>query len=121
MDNRRASPGGWVYPEMEGQGPGSCHQATGHNGRQEDAAEMRPTEARSIRRWTKDESKEIWICHRMSVLAMRGYKKRMHNIWHERNNAPQTEQMLADQICGIMKNNWLSVIEREEIEKTTSP
>ena len=41
----------------------------------------------------------------------------MYNIWHERNNAPQTEQKLADQIRSIMKNNWLSVIERGEIEK----
>ena len=48
---------------------------------------------------------------------MRGYKKRMHNSWHERNTAPQTEQRLADQIRGIMKNSWLSVIEREEAER----
>ena len=53
----------------------------------------------------------------MSNPAMRGCRKRMHSIWHERNNAPQTEQRLADQIHGIMKNNWLSVIEREEIER----
>ena len=57
----------------------------------------------------------------MSDLTMRGYRKRMHNIWHERNNAYQTEQRLADQICGIMKNNWLFVIEREEIERQLAP
>ena len=45
----------------------------------------------------------------------------MHSIWHERNYAPQTEQRLADQIRGIMKNNWLSVIEREEIERQLTP
>ena len=58
VDNRRASPGSRVYGEMEGQGPGCCHQATDHNGREEDAAEMEPTEARSRKRWTKDENKE---------------------------------------------------------------
>ena len=119
--NRRASPGRWVYAEMEGQGPGSHHQATGQNGRQEDAAEMGPTEAWSKKRWMKDENKEMWRCYRMSDPAMRGCRKRMHNIWHERNNANQTEQRLADQICGIMKNNWLSVIEREEIETQLTP
>ena len=31
------------------------------------------------------------------------------------------EQRLADQIRGIMKNNWLSVIEREEIERLLTP
>ena len=71
---------------------------------------MGPTEARSRKRWPKDENKEIWRC-----------RKRMHNIWHEGNNAPQREQRLADQICGIMKNNWLSVIEREEIERPLAP
>ena len=53
----------------------------------------------------------------MSDPTMRRYRKRMHTIWHERNNAPQTEQRLVGQICGIMKNNWLSVIEREETER----
>ena len=57
----------------------------------------------------------------MSDLAMRGYRKRMYNIWQERNNAPQTEQRLADQIHGIMKNDGLSVIERDEIEKQLVP
>ena len=116
-DNRRASSGSQVCGETEGQGPGSRHQANDHNGREEDAAEIGPTEARTRKKWTKDESKEIWKCYRMSNPAMRGHRKRMYNIWHERNNALQTEQRLADQIRGIIKNNWLSVIEREEIEK----
>ena len=51
----------------------------------------------------------------MSDPAMRGYRKRMHN------NAPQTEQRLTDQIRSIMKNSWLSVIEKEEIERQLAP
>ena len=121
VNNRRASSGSRVCGEMEGQGPGSRHQTTDHNGREEDAAEMGPTEARSRQKWMKDENKEIWMCYRMSNPAMRGYRRRMHNIWQERNNAPQTEQRQADQIRGIMKNNWLSVIEREEIERQLTP
>ena len=81
VDNRRASPGSRVYPEMESQGPGGHHQATGHNGRQEDAAEMGPTEARSRKRWMKDENKEIWRCYRTSDPAMRVCRKRMQDIW----------------------------------------
>ena len=121
VDNRRASSSSRVCGEMEGQGPGGRHQANDHNGREEDASEMGPTEARSRKKWTKDENKEIWRCYRMSDPAMRGYRKRIHNIWHERNNAPQTEQRLADQFRGIMKNNWLSAIEREEIERQLTP
>ena len=74
-------------------------------------------EARSRKRWTKDEIKEIWRCYIMGDPARRWYRKRMHNIWHERNTTPQTEQRLPDQIWGIMKNSWLSVIEGEEIER----
>ena len=43
---------------MEGQGPGGSHQATDHNGREENAAKKGPTEARSRKRWTKDENKK---------------------------------------------------------------
>ena len=121
VDNRRVSSGSRVCGEMEGQGPGGRNQATDRNGREEDAVEMGPTEARSSKKWIKDENKDIWRCYRMSNPAMRRYRKRMHNIWHERNNAPQTEQRLADQIRGIMKNNWLSVIDREEIERQLTP
>ena len=49
----------WIYAEMEGQGSGGRHQATDHSGTQEDAAEIWPTEARSRKRWTKDENKKI--------------------------------------------------------------
>ena len=33
----------------------------------------------------------------------------------------QTKQRLADKIRGIMKDNWVSVIEREEIERQLAP
>ena len=58
VDNRRASSSSRVCGEMEGQGPGDRHQAIDHNGRDEDAAEMRPTEARSGKKWMKDETKK---------------------------------------------------------------
>ena len=102
---------------LECREPGGHHQATDRNGRQEGKAEMEPTKARSRKRWMNDENKEIWRCYRMSDPAMRGYRKRMHSIWHERNNAPQTEQRLVNQILVIMKNNWFSGIEREWIER----
>ena len=38
MDNRRTLPGSWVYAEMEGQGPCGRHQATGHDGREDDGS-----------------------------------------------------------------------------------
>ena len=44
----------------------------------------------------------------------------MHNIWNERENPPQTEQRLADQIRAI-KNNWLSKTEIEELRRNVTP
>ena len=57
----------------------------------------------------------------MSNPAERGYRKRMHNIWNERENAPLSEQRLADQVNSIKKNNWLSELERDEIERQLIP
>ena len=37
VENRRAWPGSQVCGEMEGLGPGGHHQATEHNGREENA------------------------------------------------------------------------------------
>ena len=54
VDNRRASSGSQVCGEVEGHGPGGHHQATDHNGREVDAAEMGPTEARASKNWMKD-------------------------------------------------------------------
>ena len=71
VESKRALTGSRVCGEMEGQGPGGHHHATDHNGREEDAAEMGPTEARSRKKWTKAENKEIWRCYRMSNPAMR--------------------------------------------------
>ena len=127
VHNRRASPGSQVQPGRQdglgGQGPGGRHQTTDHNGRRvEEAAENGPTAARPTRRkWTREENKEVWRCYRMSIPTQRGYRKRMHNIWQERDNAPLTEQRLADQLHGIKKNNWLSMLEREEIERQLNP
>ena len=69
------------------------------------------------RKWNKNDNKEIWKCYIKSNPNQRGYRSRMKNIWDERNNYPQTEQRLADQIRLIKKNNWLSRIEREELQR----
>ena len=125
VHNRSDLPGSQVQPGrqdvLEGQGPGGRQQATDHNRGRVEAAEMGSTEARPRKKWTRDENKEAWRCYSMSNPSLRGYRKRMHNIWQERNDIPLTEQRLADQIHGIKKKNWLSVIEREEIERQLNP
>lgn len=118
VHNGRASPGSQVQP---GQGPGGRHQATDPMRRQEQAAEGNPTEARQRKRWSRNENKEAWRCYIMSNPEVRGYRKRMYNIWNERDNTPLTEQRLADQVNNIKKTKWLSEQEREEIERLLIP
>ena len=48
---------------------------------------------------------------------IRGYRRRMHNIWKERQSLNITEQTLCDQARMIRKNDWLTAVELEEIKK----
>ena len=135
--NRRASSGNQVNPIIGGRVPDGRQQATGpdvcegqahsanHNTTVHPSQNGRATgdtERRHQRRkWTKDENKEIWRCYILSDPATRNYRKRMHNIWNERENPPQTEQRLADQIRAIKKNNWISKTEIEEMSREVTP
>ena len=80
--------------------------------------DLNVNERRRRRKWTKEENKEAWKCYSLSQPTVRGFRKRMYDIWNERNNQAITEQRLSDQIRNIKKkNNWLSHIEKEEIER----
>ena len=48
---------------------------------------------------------------------IRGYKRRMHNIWKERYGTEITEQRLQDQARMIRKNQWIAKRELENIKR----
>ena len=48
---------------------------------------------------------------------VRGYRKRMHNIWKERCGTNITEQRLCDQARMIRKNKWIKKLELERISR----
>ena len=48
---------------------------------------------------------------------IRGYRRRMHKVWNERQTFKVTEQRLCDQACMIRKNGWLTQVELEEIKR----
>ena len=48
---------------------------------------------------------------------VRGYRRRMHNIWKERYHTEITEQRLCDQEKIIRKNKWITKLELENIKQ----
>ena len=92
------------YPMGEQRGPGR-HHATARTG------------------WTKEMNVAVTECYFLSTPVdengkpIRGYRRRMHNIWKERQSLNITEQRLCDQARMIRKNDWLTAVELEEIKK----
>ena len=48
---------------------------------------------------------------------VRGYGRRMHNIWKERYGTEITEQCLCDQARMIRKNEWITKLELESTSR----
>ena len=97
----------------EGPSPGRCSVERQHGpGRH-------PATARNAKRrkWTQEENRIVMECFYQSNPDSYGYRKRMHNIWTEKNMFPVTEQRLQDQKSNIIKKGWFSKLELEEIKK----
>ena len=56
-------------------------------------------------------------CFYLSDPKKRGYRKRMHVLWNDRGMFNVTEQRLIDQKNQIVKKQWLSSLELEEIQR----
>ena len=96
----------------EGPSPGRCSVERQHGpGRH-------PATARNAKRrkWTQEENRIVMECFYQSNPDSYGYRKRMHNIWTEKNMFPVTEQRLQDQKSNIIKKGWFSKLELEEIK-----
>ena len=101
----------------EGVSPGRCsvdqqrrpgrHQATAN------------TQHRT--KWQKKDNILLFECYIQSQPEVLGYRKRLANIWRERNPREDlqgiTEQRLADQVRQIKKKKWLETVEQEEIKE----
>ena len=48
---------------------------------------------------------------------IRGYRRRIHNVWKERYGTKTTEQCLCDQGRMIRKNAWITKLELENIRR----
>ena len=74
-------------------------------------------------KWNKELNIAVMECYFLSKPTdeigrlVRGYRRRMHNIWKERELQTVTEQRLCDQARAIRKNEWLTAVEMEEIRR----
>ena len=59
------------------------------------------------KKWTSQENKIV-----------RGYRKRMQNLWLQKRMFLVSEQRLVDQAITICKNSWMTELEIEELGRT---
>ena len=73
--------------------------------------------------WSKEMNVAVMKCYFLSRpfdeegKPIRGFRKRMHNIWKERQGLKVTEQRLCDQARMIRINGWLTELEMNAIKK----
>ena len=76
-------------------------------------------------RWTKKMNIDVMECYYRSNPVdengkpIRGYRRRMFNIWKERGIIELTEQRLCDKARAIRINQWLTPVELEKIKRRT--
>ena len=74
-------------------------------------------------KWNKAINIAVMECYYLSNpmdennKPVKGYRQRMHRIWNERETFKCSEQRLCDQARAIRKNEWLTLVELEEIKR----
>ena len=77
-----------------------------------------PTAAGNTRKkWTRVENEVAMECYLRSEPEKRGYRKRVAELWRQKDMAEISEQRLMDQIRQIKKKGWLSQLEIERIKR----
>ena len=69
--------------------------------------------------WSTEDNRQLFECYIRSEPERRGYRKRMLDLWVDRNTNDElnevSEQRLADQVRQIKIKKWLENVEQEEI------
>ena len=76
-----------------------------------------PRNTKAKIKWTKALNKIVMKCYLKSDPSVRGYRRRMHDIWKEIGLFELSEQNLVGQARVIRTNEWLSSIEVEELKR----
>ena len=65
---------------------------------------------------TERDNRIVMKCYFCSEPSRFGYGNRMHNLWEKRNMFAVSQQRLIDQKNQIIKNQWFSELELEELK-----
>ena len=76
-----------------------------------------PITGHTRRKYARDDNRAIMECYYRSKPESRGYRKRMHTIWKERDMFDISEQRLVDQARTIIKKEWFTSEELDEIKR----
>ena len=69
------------------------------------------------RKWTSQENKIVMECYLLSEPKIRGYRKLMLSLWHQKGMFWVSEQRLVDRANTICRNSWMTELEIEELER----
>ena len=100
--------------------PGSIRSApvVAPSGRSGDKSATGGSSTIKRRKWTRQDAEEVITCCFLSDPTTRGYRKRMHTIWKQRNpHWNITEQRLLDQQRVISSTSILSDLELNELKQ----
>ena len=95
-------------------------QLTLGNGTVEDQAVRgrQPDTGTTRRKYTRADNRAVMECYFKSRPDVRGYRRRMHNIWMDSGGFDISEQRLADQVRIIRRDKWFREEELDEIKET---
>ena len=66
-------------------------------------------------KWSTNDNLCLMKCYYESKPNVRGYRRRMHNLWKENGKIKASEQQLCDQARNILKKGRLSTLQLEEV------
>ena len=119
-----AEPQGTAYPNANRVEPraGAAVMAEMHREQpQTDKAKVPHSQSMNKGRrlvWRKDENRELMYCYYVADPRIKGYRKRLLQVWRDRGNSLQkTDQNLADQCRSILLHEYLSTGELGFLEK----
>ena len=69
------------------------------------------------KKWTRVENEVAMECYLRSEPEKRGYRKRLAELWRQKDMMEVSEQRLMDQVRQIKKKGWLSQLEIERIKR----
>ena len=70
--------------------------------------------------WTRTENEELMFCYYTSHPNVRGFRKRLYDLWHERNTdsiySSFSEQKLCGQVWSLQKREYFTSVELNWLE-----